>query len=47
MWQGGESSAGIELFTSQPWRNRLLISTLLVLVDLGALETALRSEFRL
>jgi phosphoribosylformylglycinamidine synthase len=30
MWQGGESSSGIELFTRQPWRNWRLISTLLV-----------------
>src|ERR1700690_2451283 len=31
MWQGEESSGGIELFTRQPWRNRRPISTLLVL----------------
>jgi hypothetical protein len=30
MWQGEESSSGIELFTRQPWRNWRLISTLLV-----------------
>src|SRR5208283_64729 len=31
MWQGGESSSEIGLFTGQPWRNRRLNSTLLVL----------------
>jgi phosphoribosylformylglycinamidine synthase len=30
MWQGGESSSEIELFTGQPWLNRRLNSTLLV-----------------
>jgi phosphoribosylformylglycinamidine synthase PurS subunit len=30
MWQGGESSSEIELFTGQPWLNRRLNSTILV-----------------
>jgi phosphoribosylformylglycinamidine synthase len=30
MWQGGESSSEIGLFTGQPWLNRRLNSTLLV-----------------
>jgi hypothetical protein len=33
MWQGGASSSEIGLFTGQPWLNRRLNSTLLVLVD--------------